>query len=135
MAGRRPRDLGQSLYDAPRGHARRFPPTRPAPRDHARCAFDLGRGCLAPTPTLPRAGEEMVREARGALVRHCGLADLGLLKGRHHLRGKPLELLETYLFWHADGQAHRHPVEAGVAPFEALQMLEDLLRRTAQKTA
>ena len=37
------------------------------------------------------------------LIRHRGLADLGLLEGGHHLGGEPFELFEAYRFRHADG--------------------------------
>ena len=57
------------------------------------------------------------------------------MRGRHHLGGEPLELLEAHRFRHADRQTDRDAVEAGVTPFEALQMLDDLLRRAAQEAA
>src|SRR5271166_1723094 len=60
-------------------------------------------------------------------VREGRLGDLGLLELGQHFLPEPLQLLETDRFGDPDRQAHRHPIEARIAPFEALQMLDDLL--------
>src|SRR5262249_12369408 len=60
-------------------------------------------------------------------VRESRFGDLGLLELGHYLLAEPFELLETDRFGDADRQAHRHPVEARIAPLERLQMLDDLL--------
>src|SRR5882724_4557443 len=55
-----------------------------------------------------------------------GRLDLRLLELGHDLSPEPLQLFEADRFGNADGQAHRHSVETRIAPFEALQVLDDL---------
>src|SRR5215472_9558957 len=75
-----------------------------------------------------------VRQRSGS-VSKCRLGDLGSLERRHNLGAEPFQLLQTYGSRHTDRQAHRHAVETGIAPFEALQVLDHLLRRAAQEAA
>src|SRR6516164_22040 len=60
-------------------------------------------------------------------VRKGRFGDFGLLELGHDLLAEPFELLETDRFGDTDRQAHRHMVESRIAPFEALQVLDDLL--------
>src|SRR5215472_5247683 len=68
-------------------------------------------------------------------VREGRLGDFGLLELGHDLLAEPFQLLETDRFRNADREADRYMVEARVAPFEALQVFDDLLGRPAQHTA
>src|SRR3984893_3015538 len=69
------------------------------------------------------------------LVCHSRLGDLYPCEGRHDLAGDPFELFQAHLFRDADRQTYRDPIEAWIAPFERLQMFDDLLRRAAQHAA
>ena len=60
-------------------------------------------------------------------VRKGRFGDLGLLEFGHDLLAEPFELLETDRLGDADRQADRYMVEARVAPFEALQVFDNLL--------
>src|ERR1700757_2416598 len=59
-------------------------------------------------------------------VREGRLGDLRLLELGHDLFPEPLQLFEADRFGNPDREAHRHMIKARIAPFEALQVFDDL---------
>src|SRR5215468_977959 len=53
-------------------------------------------------------------------------------EGRHHVSREPGELLLEFLGPHAFGPVNHHVLEAGVARFEVLDLIDDETRRPAQ---
>src|SRR5262249_10456385 len=60
---------------------------------------------------------------------------LGFFECRHNLFREPIELLQGNLLWHADREAYRDAVERRVFLLERLEVLDQVIRITAQEAA
>jgi len=69
------------------------------------------------------------------LVRHSRLGDLYLLEGRHDLGWQTIRAVQAHLLWHPPTTSSPRPDRGPDSPFEGLQMLDDLLWRSAQHAA
>src|SRR5215471_17756494 len=112
-------------------------------------ARDLGhhrQGWLVPRATMSnvesrlvcrRAGPELQwrKSTKDASADKHRLRCLGFFECRHNLFREPIELLQGNFLRHADREAYRDAIEPWVFLLERLEVLDQVIRITAQEAA